>query len=1093
MSITRVEMDEQQRNFDIIEILASEYTSVYYIDLTTDALIPYTMNEETETTFGSVFRSGITYSEAFRLYVDRLILPEDKDMMLRAGSVENIRQRLARQKTFVTQYRSAENRYNEMKFVKVGGDNDEPVAVALGFSDRDEQIRHEQEIENERRRNFDIIEILASEYSSVYYIDLTTDELNPYTMNAETESEFGQIFNSGITYSEAFRLYVDRLILPEDKQMMLREGSVENIRRKLARQKTFITQYRSSENRYNEMKFVKVGGDNDDPVAVALGFADRDEQIRHEQEIENERRRNIEIIEILASEYSSVYYIDLTTDGLMPYAMNEETETTFGSVFRSGIRYSEAFRLYVDRLILSGDKVMMLRAGSIGNIMKELRTKKTFLTTYRNVEGHYCEMKFVKVGNEEGLPTAVALGFADKDAEIRAREEEQQKLQRNIEIIEILASEYTSVYYIDLTTDELDPYTMNEQTETEFGSIFRSGIKYSDAFAMYVQNLVYEEDRAMMLKAGSVYNILRELVSKKSFITTYRNSEGRYSEMKFVKVGEEENPQAVALGFADKDDEIRAELERKETAERDAAVISGLSDDFGCVVYASFEEEDGYSEVHYRFDPLFEEHIEGWSEINDFSVRLDTLTNTVMHPDDRAAFYAATRPEVVKKHVARDGVYYVNFRTLIDGKVTYYQTKFARDERHADTHVIAGFHNVDTETKREMEALEQAETASRAKTDFLFNMSHDIRTPMNAIIGFTNMAMKHLDDRERLVDCLNKTQTASNLLLSLINSILDMSRIESGKAKLEEDKGDVHLCFANIEPTLHELARAKNIDLSFHVAPVEDRYVYCDFTRCMRVFLNIATNAIKYTNEGGRVKISAEQIGRREDGYGLYRFTFEDNGIGMSEEFQKHVFEEFSREENSTVSGIQGTGLGMSVCKSFVTLMNGTIECRSKQGVGTTFVVELPFRRQDGTDYTDPYETQEDVAEIDEAAALAGRRVLLTEDNELNREIATDILEEAGMQVEAAADGTVALRLLEEKGVDAYDFILMDIQMPMMDGYETTRRIRERYPERRIPIVALSANAFEEDRAASLAAGMDDHVAKPISVRTLFQALSRLL
>ena len=224
---------EQAKNLEVIRILASEYTSVYYIDLTTDELTPYTMNEETETTFGSVFRSGITYSEAYKLYVDKLIYDADKQMMLKAGSLENIRHELTGKKTFLTQYRSADNKYSEMKFVKVGDDNDEPLAVALGFAEKDEEIRREQQIAEEQQRNTDIIGILASEYSSVYYIDLTTDELTPYTMNEETETEFGKIFRSGIRYSEAYRMYVNTLIHTEDKQMMLSAGSIGNIMKAL--------------------------------------------------------------------------------------------------------------------------------------------------------------------------------------------------------------------------------------------------------------------------------------------------------------------------------------------------------------------------------------------------------------------------------------------------------------------------------------------------------------------------------------------------------------------------------------------------------------------------------------------------------------------------------------------------------------------------------------------------------------------------------------------------------------------------------------------------------------------------------------------
>ena len=933
------------------------------------------------------------------------------------------------------------------------------------------------------RMDREIIEILASEYSSVYYIDLTTDELNPYTMNEETETTFGSVFRSGITYSEAYKLYVDKLIYDADKEMMLKAGSIDNIRRELTGKKTFLTTYRDADNKYAEMKFVKVGGDNDEPVAVALGFAEKDEEFRRELQIEAERQRNTDIIEILASEYSSVYYIDLTTDELDPYTMNEETESAFGRIFRSGIKYSDAYRMYVNTQIHSEDKQMMLKAGSIGNIMKELRNKKTFLTTYRNTEDHYSEMKFVKVGNEEGIPKAVALGFADKDEELRAKEEESKILQRNIDIIEILASEYTSVYYIDLATGELDPYTMNEATETKFGGIFRSGIKYSDAYEMYVNTLVHPSS-FRMLKAGSVYNILKELGDKKTFITQYMDNEGAYSEMKFVKVGEDENPEAVALGFANRDKEIREENERKAADARDRAVISGLSDDFGCVVYVGLEDN---REIHYRFDSMFEKYIPNWSGISNFRERLDALIETVMHPDDRREFYEATKTENVLENLNKDGVYFVNFRTLINGETTYYQAKFVKDENSED-HVIAGFHNVDESTKREMDALDKAEVASRAKSSFLFNMSHDIRTPMNAITGFTRMAKNHLDDREKIEDYLNKIETAGNQLLSLINQVLEMSRIESGKIVLSDQKADILENAAIIRTIYTEQAEAKGLAFTVSTKNILHSRVITDADRVKQITANIIGNALKYTPEGGSVDFRVEEKPCRKPGCGNYVYTVSDTGIGMSPEFLNHIFDEFSRENTSTVSKIQGTGLGMSIVKQLTDLLGGRIEIRSEKGKGTTISVTVPMKWD-----TEAAKTANESSSFENHVSLNGMKILLVEDNEMNREIAEEILEENGVIVDTAEDGDIAVEKVTNALPGQYDLILMDVQMPRMNGYEATKAIRSLAdPEKAsLPVIAMTANAFEEDRQNALAAGMNDHLAKPIDIAKLMNTLMK--
>jgi Signal transduction histidine kinase len=348
---------------------------------------------------------------------------------------------------------------------------------------------------------------------------------------------------------------------------------------------------------------------------------------------------------------------------------------------------------------------------------------------------------------------------------------------------------------------------------------------------------------------------------------------------------------------------------------------------------------------------------------------------------------------------------------------------------------------------------------------------------------------KNIDDREKLQNALEKTQSSGQLLLSLINSILDVSRIESGKAVLAEDKGDFMLSFVNIEDSLNALAASKDIALTFEIGSYKDRYVICDFMRCGRIFLNLISNAIKFTNPGGWVKVHAEQLDTYIDGRGIYRYTVEDNGRGMSEEFQEQMFEEFSRELTSTQSGVEGTGLGLSVCKAFVDLMGGTITCESKQGVGTKFTVDLPFVIQEGEEFVSPGI----VVKIDEkeTSVLEGRRVLLVEDNEMNREIALDLLSEAKMIVETAEDGSVAVQMLEEKGPVYYDFVLMDIQMPVMDGYEATRVIRTMEGFSDLPIIAVSANAFEEDKRASLSAGMNDHVAKPIDVNLLMQTMAK--
>ena len=392
--------------------------------------------------------------------------------------------------------------------------------------------------------------------------------------------------------------------------------------------------------------------------------------------------------------------------------------------------------------------------------------------------------------------------------------------------------------------------------------------------------------------------------------------------------------------------------------------------------------------------------------------------------------------------------------------------------------------------EKELEdALSKAEAASKAKSAFLFNISHDIRTPMNAILGFNNRAIRNIDDKEKVLDSLNKANLSGESLLGLINDILDMSRVESGKATINHDKADMNKSFIGIEPMLRELAEAKNIDLSFTVGDIKHRYNYVDFSHTERVLVNIITNAIKYTPEGGKVDVSVCELDEEKDGKPLYRFTVADNGQGMSEEFQQQMYEEFSREKNTTQSGVVGTGLGLALSRSLVDLMGGRISCESRLGEGTTFTIDLPF------EIRDPEQAEEIESDGETTGfSLGGKRILLVEDNEMNMEIATELLEDEGALVYGVENGLEAVNEVKKKHAKYYDCILMDIQMPVMNGYEATKAIRELPPhEYHIPIIAVSANAFEEDRQKSLAAGMDDHIAKPIDVKVLKETLARYL
>ena len=659
-----------------------------------------------------------------------------------------------------------------------------------------------------------------------------------------------------------------------------------------------------------------------------------------------------------------------------------------------------------------------------------------------------------------------------------------RELDQYSDIANTLGDGFDNIYYVDINDNSFIEFNAQGVVKT------LDAKNCSDFFAGFEQALekvVYREDWDAVQEFIDKEKLLHGLENDRAVSISFRFSfDGRlvYYRLKATKTPDSENHIVVTLENVDEEESAKAE--RKAIANRDMAVISGLSDDFGCVVYVDYET---LSEVHYRFDPMFDEMVPGWSEIKNFGERLDVLVNTVVHPSDRESFCAATEPAKVLDMVEHEHVYFVNFRLQVHGEDVYYQIKFVKDE-NSKNHVIAGFHSVDAETKREMASLEKAELANKAKSAFLFNMSHDIRTPLNAMIGFTDMAVKNIDDKAKALDCLNKSKLSSEHLLSLINDVLDMSRIESGKVELDLNPVDLDENGDDLVPMLKSLAEKKNVHFEFNRHDIRDRYVYVDFLRLNQVLINVVSNAVKYTPSGGSVTVDIRQVASDRDGYGMYQFVIQDTGIGMSAEYQQHLFDEFSRERTSTVSKQQGTGLGLAITKRIIDMMEGSIEVDSKVGEGSKFTIRIPMRIQ---------EHPEDVEQVrfahseEEPVSFEGFKILVVEDNELNLEISKDILESAGVVVESAEDGSIAVDRLKEKGPDYYDCILMDIQMPVMDGFEATRTIRQMFPDKRIPIIALSANAFDEDRRKSFEAGMDGHLAKPIVIAQLEDALKKFL
>ena len=386
-------------------------------------------------------------------------------------------------------------------------------------------------------------------------------------------------------------------------------------------------------------------------------------------------------------------------------------------------------------------------------------------------------------------------------------------------------------------------------------------------------------------------------------------------------------------------------------------------------------------------------------------------------------------------------------------------------------------------------AAENAESANRAKSTFLFNMSHDIRTPMNAIIGYADLASRHSDDPAKLKKYMENIQVCGQNLLMLLNNVLDLARIENDKTEMEYSVSDVDKDFRNCIAMFQNQADSKGQTLTV-TTQLPYPYIYADIPHLTEVCTNLVSNAVKYTGAGGTIRCDVTQKPGRKEGWCDTVVTVADNGIGMSQEFQKHIFEPFERERTSTVSKVEGSGIGMGIVKKLVELMGGTVEVESKIGVGSTFTVTIPCRIAS----EDEIQAKREINPSDQKC-LCGTRILLTEDNDLNAEIATELLQEEGCTVDRAKDGVECVDMLEKAANGTYQLILMDIQMPVMNGYDATKKIRRMDDPQKanIPIVAMTANAFSEDKQVALDAGMNDHIAKPINMSVLVPTLRKYL
>ena len=653
----------------------------------------------------------------------------------------------------------------------------------------------------------------------------------------------------------------------------------------------------------------------------------------------------------------------------------------------------------------------------------------------------------------------------------------REKEQNNI--LSALTMDYTSLVLCDLKQDTVEVIKqdascaeMNWDSYSESLNYFNDNILMKDSCPNYMDILSNESLMRTLKEQGSLEWQFQIVPDENGISNLGARAVFLYEDLNHFK---------IIMGFRPIDEIVK----REKVLELQREIIEGLGKEYFSVLLLELDSGQIFSyrevgENGKRIADFCRKYGNQWCEL------LPAYADEIVTDESRENFLDQLSLDAL---CSKQDDFSMTYEFKTGDRIIYHQTRIAYVYKKDRSRVaVIGTRNIDDLIKKERmqeaklkEAYIVAEEANKAKTDFLNNMSHDIRTPMNVILGYNELMKQYLTD-PILVDYQNKIEQSGKLLLSIINNVLDMARIESGKMVVEERAEQIGLVVEEIESVFESSAQEKNIVFTTSV-DVDHTHVLWDGFKVREILMNLVGNAFKYTPDGGHIAIDVKELDCARSGYVRIQTQIKDTGIGMSEDYLPTLFDSFSREYNTTIGKVSGTGLGMAIVKNLVDMMDGEICVKSKLGEGTCFTLTFEHRIADA----DSIEWNQELDVLDEKSILEGKRVLLVEDNELNAEIAMAILEQSGLVLDRVEDGLACVNRLSEVDADLYDLILMDIQMPNMNGYEATRRIRqfENVKKASIPILAMTANAFEEDKKMAMEAGMNGHISKPIDVSVL--------
>ena len=822
-----------------------------------------------------------------------------------------------------------------------------------------------------------IISALTKDYERLFWCDVHTGEIR-LLPNTNLPKAYEFLLDQYLTHDEKIRLFANKVVYSVDRTDFIKKmASMKIIEAFDSGKDSYAVRYRGLKDTgdfdFFEAKIFKAPSENDDLCCV-YAFRNVNDIVLEEgiKAVEEENNKTFGIVNALANDYESILIVDVITDELSVYRLGNGIKN-YAPNLNEIHSFEELTNFIVNNYVPTNEMEQFRHDVKRGSILEGLahgQVYRTKLTTVNNGIIQHWEVKFA-YGNE--AHSIVVCGIRNIGDKISETEEKKQFLQDHAKqkaFVDLFADSYISAYYINLIDGA---YRVYKSPSNEPQNVLKpTRPNFNDALFDFAKSVPEEKEKEEFIRSASTFSIKSNLRKANEYSYDFRISkqgEIRYLRLRAIK-GHDANH--AALGFIDITEEHLKEV-RESEMRRQNAIISSLTSDFELVNYVEIRDGEDNDVVTYsRLSSIFSM----FAEIEEEKLlhnRLEYIKDNIVLADDRDDFSAKTKREVIIPELRQGHPYFVTFRAGFFESAAYYQVKFTPDLDAAGflKGFVVGIHSIDDQMKKEFLSRVQAEdnlktinkqkkeleeshalleAANNSKTAFLFNMSHDIRTPMNAITGFADLAEKHIDEKEKVLDYLTKISTASDHLLRLINEVLDMSRVEAGK--ITSEITNVYLVDATNELYLlcAESAKERGIDISFDSGNVPNYPISADVLHVNRILLNVLSNAIKYTKPGGRIRFSTKLIENQEPGFVGVSFICEDTGIGMSKEYLSHIYDSFSREQTSTVSGVEGTGLGMAIVKKLVDFLNGSIDIQSEVDVGTTVVVNLTFKINEQTE-----------------------------------------------------------------------------------------------------------------------------------------------